>query len=224
MKSKNLENQNKKTQIKVEGSSETVPPNEGSLKKPQKVKIKSKAMAFWGWPIKIFVLALSLSMFFGVLSEFMLSGAGLFVSIVIIFILLCVSILFDMVGVAFTSCDIEPFYAMASKKVRGSKVAIKLLRNAEKVSSLCCDVIGDICGILSGAAGAAITAKLILSHTGSLMVIIATIVSASIAALTVFGKAIFKNIAINQATKVVLTTSRVVGVFMRQDKKEKKKD
>ena len=35
-----------------------------------------------------------------------------------------------------------------------------MLRNASRVSSVCNDVVGDICGIVSGATGAVIVARL----------------------------------------------------------------
>ena len=46
---------------------------------------------------------------------------------------------------------------MNSRKVKGANVAVKFKKNAEKVSSFCCDVIGDICGVISGGAAAAIS-------------------------------------------------------------------
>ena len=55
-------------------------------------------------------------------------------------------ILFDIIGVAVTSSDDKIFHSMSARKVRGAKVAVKFHKNAEKVSSFCCDVVGDICG------------------------------------------------------------------------------
>ena len=49
---------------------------------------------------------------------------------------------------------------MAAHKEKGAKEALKLLRNADRVSSVCNDVVGDICGIVSGATGAVIVARL----------------------------------------------------------------
>ena len=33
----------------------------------------------------------------------------------------------------------------------GAKTAVKLIRNSSIVANICADVIGDICGVLSGA-------------------------------------------------------------------------
>lgn len=184
--------------------------------KKKKVKVKNKKQQFWLWPVKIFILALALSILFGLLSEVLLSKAGLIVSIILIVVLLAISILFDMIGVAFTSCSVEPLYAMASRKVKGSKAAIALVKNADKVSSLCCDVIGDICGILSGAAGASIAGVFILNATSSAAVIISTSVSAVIAALTVFGKAMCKHLAMNKSLFIVCTVGKIVSPFIKK--------
>ena len=45
------------------------------------------------------------------------------------------------------------YHAMSSKKIKGAKKAVSFKKNADKVSSFCNDVIGDICGIISGSAG-----------------------------------------------------------------------
>ena len=37
----------------------------------------------------------------------------------------------------------------------------ELLKNTDKVSSVCCDVIGDVCGIVSGTSGVAIVSLII---------------------------------------------------------------
>ena len=61
------------------------------------------------------------------------------------------SIFFDIIGIAATAAEEVPFHSMASKKQDGAKWAIILIRNADRVSSFCNDIIGDICGVLSGA-------------------------------------------------------------------------
>ena len=58
-------------------------------------------------------------------------------------------IFFDIIGVAVTVANEHEFHAKATKKVKGSKDSIKLIRNAPKVANICADVIGDICGVLS---------------------------------------------------------------------------
>ena len=57
---------------------------------------------------------------------------------------------------AVATANEKPFHSMASRKVPGALEAIRLLRNAERVSSICNDVVGDICGVVSGSASATI--------------------------------------------------------------------
>ena len=142
------------------------------LKSVANKAVKRKIQPWWMWPVKILVITLFLSLSFSVLSEVLLSNVGIAVSVVVIVFLLVVGIISDMIGVATTACSLEPFTAMCSRKVRGARVAMGLVKNAEKVSSICNDVVGDICGILSGAAGASITVKFISENmTNSIQIL-----------------------------------------------------
>ena len=194
------------------------------LKSATNKAIKKKVQPWWMWPVKILVITLFLSLSFSVLSEVLLSNVGIVVSVVVILFLLFVGIVADMIGVATTACSLEPFTAMCSRKVRGAKVAMGLVKNAEKVSSICNDVVGDICGILSGAAGASIAVKFISENmANSIQILIAGTVSAVIAGLTIFGKAMCKKYAITHCTKIVLGVGKCFSIFSRRKPKEKKK-
>lgn len=165
------------------------------------------------WPIKIFFITLVLSLLFSISSELILTNAGIVVSVMVVLVLWIVSVVFDMVGVAVAAADLETFVAMSSKKIKGAKEAMSLVKNAEKVSSFASDVVGDICGILSGAVGAAIVIKIYVTSGDFTSVLIAAIVSSIIAALTVFGKAVGKNFAINFPNKIVFQASLVLRFF-----------
>ena len=95
----------------------------------------------------------------------------------------------------------------------GGAEAIRLLRNAERVSSICNDVIGDICGIVSGAAAATITTEVLKNYEGSWSDVIKLAMSALVAGLTVGGKAIGKTFAINSCTSIVSGVGRVLYFF-----------
>ncbi len=198
-------------------TAESVSTQKDTLKK-QKVASKTKKPFKYAWPIKVGILTLALALMFGVLSEMLLTDANIIITLLVIVALLVISIIFDMIGVAFAACPIEPLMSMASRKVKGSKRALNMAKNADKVSSFCSDVIGDICGILSGAAGAAITAKLVMNASGSKEVLIASIVSAIISALTVFGKAMFKKVAIEKSVNIVSLVGKILSVFSRKQK------
>lgn len=122
-----------------------------------------------------------------------------------------------MIGLAVASSNIEHFTAMASRKVKGSKQAIALVKSADKVSSVLNDVIGDVCGILSGAAGASIVAKIVIDNQGNFKaVLVASLVAAIIAGLTIAGKSVFKKVAIKHANSITLTFARFVNFFTRK--------
>ncbi len=192
------------------------------IKKAKKPK-PSKFVIWWRWPLIVLALSFFLSLCFGVLSEFALSGAGIAVSIVVILVFIAISIVADMVGVAITATSFEPFHAMAARKVRGAKEAIKLIENKEKVASVSADVIGDICGILAGAAGATITAFIIIGVASSfLQILFASLVSAVIAALTIFGKAYCKKYSILHCERIIIILGKFLS-FFHISKKNKEK-
>ncbi|MFQ9126695.1 MAG: hypothetical protein ACLR4Z_07780 [Butyricicoccaceae bacterium] len=70
-------------------------------------------------------------------------------------------------------------------------------RNAEKVSSICNDVVGDICGIISGATGALIVDTYHLRcDVRRLKVAVSLLITGLVSALTIGGKAAGKGIAV----------------------------
>lgn len=196
---------------------------EDPKQKSKKIKKQTKQQSPYIWPIKVLVLSFALTIFFGISSELLLSGAGIAISILIIVIFVAIAIVSDMIGVAITACNVQPFRAMASKKVRGAKEAIKLLNKADRVSSICCDVIGDICGILSGAAGASIIVKIVSeSSSTALSIIISSLVSAIIASLTIFGKALGKKYSMQNCNSIILAVGKFFSLFTPQGNKKNK--
>ena len=198
-------------------------------KSDKKVKKQSKVATFFSWPIKILILAIALSVFFSIVSEYLLGASSnktvqLIIAIIVITVFIIIAIIADMIGVAVTACDIEPFRAMASKKVRGAKESISLIKNNDKVASLCNDVIGDVCGILSGSACAVISALVVIENSGSALSIIASaLVSGLVAGLTIFGKALGKKYAINNCSQIILRVGRFMSIFSRNSKNKSEK-
>ena len=99
---------------------------------------------------------------------------------------------------------------MAARKVPGAQQAIRLLRNAERVSSICNDVVGDICGVVSGSASATIAAQLLRNMDFGWPQVISLLMSALCAGLTVGGKAIGKTFAVNSATTIVHAVGKLL--------------
>lgn len=179
-----------------------------------KQRKKSVFKEYFRWPLIVLAVSLFLSFSFSFLSELTLNGANLVVAIIVIIVFMAISILTDIIGVAVTAAVEIPFRAMAAKKVKGAKEGIILINNADKVASIVADILGDICGILSGAAGAVVTSKLISNITSEMnIVIVASLVSATIAGIIIFGKAMGKKIALDNCDKIVLMIGKIVHVF-----------
>lgn len=177
------------------------------------------------WPVKVFVLTFIIACIFSVVSEITIRNMdSLVLALITLFVIILIGIIFDIIGIAVASADETPFISMASKKIYGAKEAIRLVRNADQVSSFCNDVVGDICGIISGAAGSVFILK--SAMTGSLLFeesILSIIISSLIAAITVGGKAMGKSIAINKSHDVVYYTALFLALFNRTENKKKKK-
>lgn len=162
------------------------------------------------WVITIFIITLFVSGIISLLSEEILSRSNMVVAFLILFGIVLIGIVFDIIGVAVTSADERPFHSMAARKVPGAQEAIRLLRNAERVGSICNDVVGDICGVISGSASAAIAARVIEHFSFSWPNVVTLVLSALVAASTVGGKAIGKAYAINSCTGIVHGVGRLI--------------
>ena len=121
---------------------------------------KNKEHSEIKWFIKVSIMTFILSIIFSYISANGVSNLNLISAILILMLVIATGIFFDIVGVAVTVANEEEFHAKATKKVKGSKDSIKLIRNAPKVANICADVIGDICGVLSGAISALISVKI----------------------------------------------------------------
>lgn len=167
------------------------------------------------WLITITLLAFIISFVFSLISEMTLSKVHLIIGIIILILFIAIGIIFDMVGVAVTSTTESPLNAMSAKKIKGAKKAVSFKKNADKVSSFCNDVIGDICGIISGSAGVTITAS--ISETYNLDIFwVGLIITAIIASLTIGGKALCKSLAMKNSNKIVYITAKVISIFEKK--------
>lgn len=173
------------------------------------------------WIVAIFLMAMAISALFSFLSQEILDSASLIGAFAVLLIIVAIGILFDVIGVAVTSADEKPFHSMAARKVKGAPEAISLLRSADKVSTVCNDVIGDICGIISGTAVAVIVGLIVAGKTASntKTVVFQLALSAFVAGLTIGGKAVFKNVAIKNSTKIVHAAAKVIAFFKIERKR-----
>lgn len=173
-----------------------------------------RKMGQYGWVATVFTIAVTLSAALSLASESLMAGAGVAVALVILALFIGLGILFDIIGVAVTAADEKPFHSMAAHREKGAREALRLLKNASRVSSVCNDVVGDICGIVSGTTAAVIVTQLQRS-LNTQTVLLSVGVTALISGLTIGGKALGKTFAIRKSTQVVFLAGRFLHVFHR---------
>lgn len=172
------------------------------------------------WVIKIVLISISISMVLTFVSSEVLGSAGYIVAFAFLFVFIFVGIVADVIGVAVMSASLAPFHSMAAHKEPGAAEGIRLIRNAEKVSSICNDIFGDICGIISGSMSALIISRLMVDLSTE-NVLFQLFVSGAVTGLTIGGKAVGKTIAVNKSTKIVLNVGLVISFFGRIFKKKR---
>ena len=184
------------------------------MSKPDPSAVKKERNKTIRWVVTIFFTTILISGTISLLSDEIMARSGMAVAFLILLFIILIGIIFDIIGVAVTSADEKPFHSMAARKVPGAQEAIRLLRNAERVSSICNDVIGDICGVVSGSASATIAAQVLAKFDFSWPMVVSLVMSALVAGLTVGGKAIGKTFAMDSCTTIVHTAGRLI-YFLR---------
>ena len=175
------------------------------------------------WVVTIFVVTIVVSGIISLLSDLFISGSSMPVAFLILLIIIFVGIVFDIIGMAVASADEKPFHSMAARKVPGAQESIRLLRNAERVSSICNDVVGDICGVVSGSASATIAASILANFEFTWPQVISLMMSALAAGLTVGGKAVGKGFAVSSSTKIVHGVGKLLYTLRHFSRKPSKK-
>ena len=151
------------------------------------------------------------------LSESTVPKLNLIGGILVALIFIILGVVFDIIGVSVTTASSKVFHSMNARKVRGAHIAVKFIKNSEKVSSFCCDVVGDICGVISGSTSVMIASSL-SSKLGVDLFLMTLLVTAVVASLTIGGKAIGKSFAINKCDIILYEFSKVVSLVYRKNK------
>jgi len=167
------------------------------------------------WVLIVTILAFIISIVMTLFATITLENVSLLIAILITFLFILLGIVFDIVGVAVTSGDAVAFHSMSSRKIKGGKIGVKLMKNTSKVSSVCCDVIGDVCGIVSGTSGVVIV-SLIIKLTDVSELFVSLLVTGLISALTIGGKALGKGFAVNKSKEIVTGVSKILSFFQRK--------
>lgn len=143
-----------------------------------------------------------IAMLFSYIFEVLLADVPLLMAFFLMIVIIIIGIICDGIGNAVVAVDEVTFHSMASSKVKGARESILLIRNAPMVANLFNDVIGDICGIISGSMATAIVLT-IEEGFGRESVLLSIAMSGFVAALTVGGKAMGKGFAIARARYIV---------------------
>ena len=181
-------------------------------KKKEKVK---KENIDKKWIATVVIVAFLTSFTLSFISEMTIPNLSLWLGILVTLFFIFLGIFFDIIGVSVTTADEAVFHSMSSRKVKGANIAVKFKKNADKVSSFCCDVIGDVCGIISGAAGTTIAAILVSQFKFNTLFTSIT-VAAIIASITIGGKAIGKSFAINKSNIVLYEFAKFISNFYKK--------
>ena len=171
------------------------------------------------WCVEVRIISFILSILFSYVSSNGVSKLSIIPAILILVAVILVGIIFDIIAIAVTVANEDEFHAKATKKIEGSKTSIRLIKNASRVANFCADVIGDICGVLSGAVGTLVSLKLVEKLGVSEN--IQYFVSALIASIIVGGKAAGKEVGISKSTEIVHSVGKLINKFQKKEKKTK---
>jgi hypothetical protein len=189
--------------------------------KPKPTKKRSfLALVNWKWVITAFLSSLVISILLSVLSSEVLSAVSIVIALLILLAFIMLGIVFDIIGLSVATANEKPFNSMAAQRINAGKTGLALIRKADQVSSFCNDVIGDICGVVSGSAAATIAIK-ISSTMGIDGIFISLILCGLVSAITVGGKAIGKALGMNYSVEIVTLVAKLLSIFTRNSKKGK---
>ena len=165
------------------------------------------------WIIKAFLMTFFIALIFNSVSNVITNKCNnILILIIVDIFFIFIGIIFDIIGTAVLTANESTFHSMSSRKVKGSKEGVYLIKNSSRIASICNDVIGDICGIVSGSVSAII--GIYISNKLNISVIITTLVISSIvSSLTVGGKAIGKKIAIKNSDKIIFLVAKLMNKF-----------
>ena len=89
------------------------------------------------WALQAFVLTFILSGAVSFISNNGIEKLNIFASIIILIAVILIGIVFDIIGVAVTVAEEGHFHAKATKKAKGAKTSLKLIKNiGAKLSKL----------------------------------------------------------------------------------------
>ena len=172
------------------------------------------------WIIKAFLMTFFIALIFNAVTNVVINKCNYVALIVFSILFIILGIIFDIIGTAVLTAKESSFHAKCSKKIKGSKESINLIKNSNQIASICNDVIGDICGIGSGSVGAMLSI-FISEKTGINIVYTTLFISSLISSLTVGGKAIGKKFAVKQSDIIIEKVGIILSIFSKKESKQK---
>ena len=164
------------------------------------------------WIIKIILISVIASMVFTLASTEILGRTGYAMAFTVLTAFIILGIVFDTIGLAVATAAEAPFHSMAAHHERGAVESLRLIKNADRVSSFCNDVVGDVSGIVSGATAALIAARL-TQGLSTVNFLVPLLISGMVTGLTIGGKAIGKTLAFNNSTAIVLKVGKLLYIL-----------
>lgn len=167
------------------------------------------------WIIKAFLMTFFIAIIFSSISNVIVNKCNNVIILIIINLLfIFIGVLFDIIGTSVLTANESTFHAKSAKKIKGSKEGVWLIKNSPRIASICNDVIGDICGIVSGSVGAILS--IYVSNLTKINVIIVTLlISSLISSLTVGGKAIGKKYATKNSDEIIFIVAKIINKFKK---------
>ncbi len=170
----------------------------------------------WKWFVFIAFMAILICLSFELLSDLLLRKVGLLAAVIILICIILIGVLFDIIGIAVTAASEVPFHSKASKKIPGAKTALKLIKNADKVATICNDVVGDICGIVSGSVGAMLVTKIVLVSKDTNLTMLTVGIGTVIGTFTILGKSFGKSLAMENSEYIVFKVAKILYYLKRE--------
>lgn len=176
---------------------------------------KKKKSGKTKWVVTAFLLSFFITAALSAASDKVVHALSLISATAVLIAIIALGIVFDIIGLAVTTADIAPFNSMAARRLKTGQKAVSLINNAEKVSSFCNDIVGDIAGVVSGATGAGIAIKLFSEMDADIAFLLTLALTSLISAVTVGGKAMGKSVGIKHSTKIVMFVAKVLCGFRK---------
>lgn len=136
---------------------------------------------------------------------------SLLLSFIFLLFIILINIAADVVGMAVTAASHVPFNAKAAKRVEGASQGLQLVKNADRVSNILNDVIGDITTAVSGALGISIVVQIIRVGPHLDQFWLNVLFTALISVCIVTGKAAGKKIALSRPDEVVFMVGKLLA-------------